>query len=215
MYEVNNEERQRGKNKKKVIAHQRERERYEMKGWKKKEQERERERSAMFKEPTVVKEPSSSPSRHAQVQGATFRADQKGMRLVFSLSVSFSFFPPCFLSFPLSHRRSKFISRSCLFWTFHNIWPHSAGGHRSPKDTALSRLWWMVCSPGCYELLPPVSLSLSLRLSASFSIRWRMLNGGKTQDWDASRRVHLISKLICSSQNYLPRYARVAKSMNF
>jgi len=85
------------------------------------EAERERKIGNVQRAPTVVKEPSSSPSRHAQVQGATFRADQKGMRLVFSLSVSFSFFLSNFLSFPLSHRHSKFISRSCLFWTFHNI----------------------------------------------------------------------------------------------
>lgn len=85
--------------------------------------ERKRERSAGFKEPTQWLKsllPLSISTR------TSTRRNLSSWTEGWESSV-LAFFPAAFLSFFLlpflSHRRSKFISRSYLFWTFHNIWP--------------------------------------------------------------------------------------------
>jgi len=125
--------------------------------------EKEKDRSAEFKEPTVVKEPSSSlhldtHKYKAQPFKLTRRKGDQCSRFPFlfllflylfpsllSLSLPPSL-PPLYHSLSLSpfrsHRRDKFISRSCLFWTFHNIWPRcgassNTGGYRSPEKIRL------------------------------------------------------------------------------
>lgn len=96
----------------------------------------ERERRAGFKEPTVVKEPSSSLHLDThKYKAQPFELPRRVSSFHLSSSLSLSYRPlslclpaPSFSRHLGAHRslpcwQSKFISRSCLFWTFHNIWP--------------------------------------------------------------------------------------------
>lgn len=102
-----------------------------------------RERWAGFKEPTVVKEPSSSLHLDThKYKAQPFELPRRVSSFYLSLSFSVSPFPCRSISDllrSLSCWQSKFISRSCLFWTFHNIWPCFGIQHRSRRAPVTRR----------------------------------------------------------------------------
>lgn len=124
-----------------------------------------RKRWAGFKEPTVVKEPSSSFHLDThKYKAQSFELPKRVSSFyLFSLFLRFSFSPCRFISDLLRSLpcwQSKFISCSCLFWTFHNIWPCFGIQHRS---------WWAPVTRR-YGFEPSVmdgSLSSPLRIAAS------------------------------------------------
>lgn len=220
------QKRQRGRKRKKMIAHwtdaARKDEKEEGREKERKiKRERERERSAGFKEPTVVKEPSSSlhldtHKYKTQPFELTRREGEQCSR--FFLLLLFSLLLSLFLSLSLSsalpsslsHRRSKFISRSCLFWTFHNIWPRYGIQYRrapvtrrygfepSVMDGSLSRLPRTAAST--LSLIPFLGFLLYLE-----DARWRRNPG----PLGFERRAHLKSKncMQSLSQDCLARNA--------
>ena len=158
----------------------------------KRERERERERETLRERErrirvqradTVVKEPSSSlhldthkykaqPFELPREEYHPFIFLPLPRRLSSSLLVAPATLDSTRLG-SLPRWQSKFISRSCLFWTFHNIWPCFGIQHR-PRRAPVTRRYGFEPSvmDGSLSSQPRIAASLLSRCP-SFTLRLR------------------------------------------